>query len=101
MDDVLRARPQLHPDMGLERVAGRLMAAGASDVLHLFEDDAGERSEVAERIVELSDGQRTVSGIVDALCDEFEVAREVCEADTVAFVSALVDLEILTWAQRV
>ena len=28
--------------------------------------------------------------IVDALCDEFEVAREVCEPDTVAFVSALV-----------
>ena len=98
MDDVLMARPQLHPEMGLERVAGRLMAAGATDVLHLFEDESGERSEVAERIVELSDGRRTVSGIVDVLCEEFDVTREVCEPDAIAFIASLVNLEVLTWA---
>ena len=87
--------PRLHPDVGVQRVGGRLLAAGPGEHLHTFEDASGEVSEVAERIVELSDGKRSVAQIVDALCDEFEVERSVCEADTVSFVRELVDKQVL------
>lgn len=80
----------------MERVSGRLMAAGRTDLLHIFEDAAGERSEVGERVVELSDGQRSVADIIDVLCAEFEVERDVCAVDVVGFVEKLVGLEILT-----
>lgn len=89
-------RPRLNPEMGLERVAGRLMAAGNSNVLHLFEEASGERSEVGERIAELCDGSRTVTEVVSVLCQEFEVEREVCQADALAFVSLLVSRQVLT-----
>jgi pyrroloquinoline quinone biosynthesis protein D len=96
MDELIHQVPRLHPEVGIQRVGGRLMAAGPDDTLHTFEDDSGEVSEVAERIVELSsDGFLTVSQIVDVLCDEFEVTREVCTADTEAFVRLLVDRKVL------
>jgi hypothetical protein len=90
-DELLR----VNPEVGVQRVRGRLMAAGPEDVLHSFENAAGEVSEVAERIVELADGNRTVSQIVDALCEEFEVARDVCAADTERFVRELVERRVL------
>jgi len=89
-------RPRLNPEIALERVAGRLMAAGNSDVLHLFEEPTGERSEVGERIVELCNGTRSVSEVVSALCDEFEVDADTCRADTMAFVELLISRQILT-----
>lgn len=96
MRDFLDQVPRVHPETGVQRVGGRLMAASPDDQLHTFEDEAtGEVSEVAERIVDLADGNRTVSQIVDAICEEFEVTREVCEADTVAFVKLLVDRKVL------
>ncbi len=96
MRDFLNQVPRVHPETGVQRVGGRLMAASPDDHLHTFEDESsGEVSDVAERIVELSDGKRTVSQIVDELCNEFEVTREVCEADTVAFVKLLVDRKVL------
>jgi Coenzyme PQQ synthesis protein D (PqqD) len=97
MDTLLSAIPRLHPETGVERVGDRLLAAGPDDALHTFEDERGERSEVAERIVELSDGRRTVADIVDVLCREFDVAREVCAADTRAFLELLVSKKVLTW----
>lgn len=93
--DVLRAVPRLHPEAGLQRVRGSLLAAGPDDFLHTFEDGAGEVSEVAERILELVDGRRTVADIVAVLCDEFEVEPEACREDTVAFVRLLVEKKVL------
>ncbi|MDC0709911.1 PqqD family protein [Stigmatella sp. ncwal1] len=93
--EVLRAVPRLHPETGVQRVGGRLMAAGPDEHLHLFEDARGQVSEVAERIVELVDGRRTVADIVAVLCDEFEVEPEACEADTVAFLRLLVAKKVL------
>jgi pyrroloquinoline quinone biosynthesis protein D len=90
-DELLR----VNPEVGVQRVRGRLMAAGPEDVLHSFENAAGEVSEVAERIVELSDGSRTVSQVIDALCEEFEVARDVCAADTERFVRELLERRVL------
>jgi hypothetical protein len=93
LDELLR----VNPEVGVQRVRGRLMAAGPEDVLHSFENQKGEVSEAAERIVELADGSRTVAQIVDALCDEFEVPREVCLADTEQFIRVLLDKKVLVW----
>jgi hypothetical protein len=93
--DVLRAVPRLHPEAGLQRVSGKLMAAGPDDFLHRFEDAQGQVSEVAERILELVDGRRTVADIAAVLCDEFEVEPEACRQDTAAFVRLLVEKKVL------
>ncbi|HEX8697628.1 MAG TPA: PqqD family protein [Myxococcaceae bacterium] len=93
--DVLCAVPRIHPDTGVQRVGGRLMAAGPDEHLHTFEDARGQVSPVAERIVELVDGRRTVADIAAVLCDEFEVEPEACRADTVAFVKLLVEKKVL------
>lgn len=87
--------PFVHPDTALQRVAGRWMAATADDHLHTFEDADGSVSEVAERIIELVDGVRTVGKIVETLMEEFEVPRAVCEADTRSFVGLLVNKQVL------
>lgn len=90
MDRVVRR----HPDAGLQRFGGRLMAVTPDDKLHSFEDDAGA-SEVGARIVELSDGRRTVREIVRVLCEEFEVDEDACARDTAAFVIRLTDRKVL------
>ena len=97
MGDLMDAIPRLHPDTGIQRVGGRLMAAGPPDALHTFVDEAGNVSEVAERIVELSDGQHTVRQIVDVLCTEFDVPRPVCERDTLSFLAILRQRQVLVY----
>jgi pyrroloquinoline quinone biosynthesis protein D len=95
MEELLGAKPRLHPETGVQRVGGRLLAAGPPNSLHTFEDEAGVASLVAERIVELSDGSRTVSEIVDALVGEFDVAPEECLRDTQGFIQLLVERQVL------
>jgi hypothetical protein len=95
MEDVMSVVPSLHPDAGVQRVGDRMLAVGPDDTLHTFEDEGGEVSEVAERILELVDGRRTLGDIVAALCEEFEVEPEACREDTVAFVRLLVDKKVL------
>ncbi|QRN99432.1 PqqD family protein [Archangium violaceum] len=95
MEDVMSVVPNLHPDAGVQRVGDRMLAVGPDDTLHTFEDEGGEVSEVAERILELVDGRRTLGDIVAALCEEFEVEPEACREDTVAFVRLLVDKKVL------
>lgn len=93
--DVLRAVPRLHPEAGLQRVGGQLLAAGPDEFLHTFEDEQGRVSEVAERILELVDGRRTVAEIAAVLCEEFEVELQACREDTAAFVRLLVEKKVL------
>lgn len=95
MGELMSAVPRLHAEAGIQRVGGRLLAVGPDEHLHTFEDADGEVSEVAERIVELVDGRRTVAGIISVLCDEFEVEPEVCRKDTVAFLRLLVEKKVL------
>jgi len=38
-------------------------------------------NEVAARAWSLLDGSRTVSGVIDAICSEFDVARDVAQRD--------------------
>jgi hypothetical protein len=51
-------------------------------------------NEVGGRIWELVDGSRTVGEIVHLICQEFEVAEAIVQADTLAFVSELLDRNI-------
>lgn len=87
--------PRLHPGSGVVRVGGRLMATSEDAAVHAFEESDGAVSEVGERIVELVDGKRTVAQIVDVLCSEFEVGREACTVDTLAFLRLLADRKVL------
>lgn len=95
MGDAMEWVPRLHPDVGLQRVGDRLLAVSADDTLHTFEDEGGEVSEVAERILELVDGRRSVGDIVAVLCEEFEVEPAVCREDTLSFVRLLVQKKVL------
>jgi pyrroloquinoline quinone biosynthesis protein D len=94
-DDVMDAVPRLHAEAGVQRVGDRMLAVGPDDTLHTFEDEGGEASEVAERILELIDGCRTVGDIVAVLCEEFEVEPARCRGDTVSFVRLLVEKKVL------
>lgn len=91
----LRQVPQVHPETGLQPVAGKLMAVSPDSKLHAFEDAEGGASEVGERIVALVDGARSVSDIVEVLLEEFDVERATAQAQTVKFVEALVERKVL------
>jgi Coenzyme PQQ synthesis protein D (PqqD) len=88
--------PAPHPDAGFERVDGRLMVASLDDMLHRFVEDDESPSYTAERIVELSDGTRTVRQIAAQIAEEFEgAAPEAIAADVRSFVSQLVEGGVL------
>ncbi len=91
----MEAVPRLHPEAGVQRVGDRMLAVGPDDTLHTLEDERGEASEVAERILELVDGCRTVGDIVAVLCEEFEVEPAQCREDTASFVKLLVEKKVL------
>ncbi|MBK7862800.1 MAG: PqqD family protein [Archangiaceae bacterium] len=84
----------IHPETGAQRVGGRWAAASADGRWHTFEDGEGV-SEVGERIMDLVDGQRTVGGIIDVLVAEFDVERSICTEETLAFVTMLVEKQVL------
>lgn len=94
-DNFWSATASRHPDAGFQRVNDRLLAAGPDDFLHVFEDEEGHVSEVAERIVELADGTRTNAQIADALCREFDVAPERCRVDAASFIQLLIERHLL------
>jgi hypothetical protein len=89
--------PAPHPQAGIERVGGRLLAVSNDDHLHSFVEDGDAPSHTAERIVELSDGKRSVRQIAAALRDEFDHAPplDVVEADVASFVETLVAKHVL------
>ena len=95
MNEMLSKYPLKHPETGVERIDGKLMAASADDHLHVFVNDDDSRNEVAESIVELATGKRTVKQIAAALCEEYDVDRERAERDTEQFVSKLVEAKVL------
>lgn len=73
---------------------GRWGAASPDGVWHTFEDDNGV-SEVAERIMDLIDGQRSLADIVDQLCAEFDVSKSECAEETVKFAKLLIEKKVL------
>lgn len=97
MEEILDSKPSPHPEAAIENVGGRVMVATPDDQLHYFVEEGteDEPSEVGDRIVELSDGTRTVREIAAVICDEFEVDEETALQDTVEFVKQLVDSKVL------
>jgi pyrroloquinoline quinone biosynthesis protein D len=97
----LASVPRVHVEATLSKVGGQWMAAtadaGLHTTLHTFEGPEGV-SEVGERIVELIDGKRSVAGMVEVLLQEFEVSREVAEADTLEFITELFRKKVLELA---
>ncbi len=78
-------------------MGGRLLAAGPGEKLHIFEDNEGQPSPVAERILDLVDGKRSIRDIAYALHLEFEVDLEVCARDTAEFIQKLVGQRLLVF----
>lgn len=93
----LSAVPRVHGETALQKVGGRWVAATPDDHLHSFEGPDGVVSEVGERIVELIDGTRSINDIVGALLNDFEVSREVAEADTLEFIGLLAEKHVLSF----
>ncbi len=85
----LDSRPCPNPS-----IVGRLVEDGAILIL----PERGEvkvLNEVATHIWQLADGSRTIEEIIRQICRKYEVSPSVAMADTLAFVSVLVELGIL------
>ncbi len=100
MVDMLHKYPVRHPETGIERIDGKLMAASPDDHLHVFVNEDESPNEVAERIVELATGERTVLQIAEALSQEFDVDGTTAKRDTAQFVAQLVDAKVLVVRDR-
>ena len=72
------------------------MAASPDDHLHHFVEEDDAPSETAERIVELSDGRRSVEEIARVIAGEFEGApMATVQSDVAEFVRTLVERQVL------
>ncbi|PZR18496.1 MAG: PqqD family protein [Archangium gephyra] len=91
----LNVVPKVHDETALQRVGGRWVAATPDERLHSFEAGDGAVSEVAERIVELIDGRRSIADIVQVLVSEFDVDDAVAQRDTLDFIGLLADKQVL------
>ena len=53
-------------------------------------------NEVGATIWELIDGKRSIQAIVAEICQEFEIDENTAQEDTLAFIDALIEREIVT-----
>lgn len=68
------------------------------DVFYVMHPDTSELhnfNDVATRVWELVDGQRTVAEIAAVITDEYEVEPAVAEADILAFLDELLQKDII------
>lgn len=91
----MSAVPRVHAETALQRVGGRWVAATPDERLHSFDGEDGAVSDVAERIVELIDGRRSVADIVAVVVSEFDVSADVAQRDTLEFIGSLADKQVL------
>jgi len=71
-----------------------VFATTVDDELVLFDPEQGSyfgSGIVGERIWSFLSEERTVSDVCDALMDEFDVERSVCEAEVISFLNALAE----------
>ena len=97
---LLSARPRRHPDLAWRNWGGQvviLAPAGHQPAAPAEQEDGAQHdlNEVASRLWELSDGQRTVADLALALVSEFEVDPATAERDSADFVRELVLLQLL------
>jgi hypothetical protein len=91
----LSSIPTLHAEVTIQRVAGELVASTA-DGIHSFCHADGSESEVATKMVEWVNGERTILDIAELVTNEFEVTEEVAQNDALRFMAILVQKKILT-----
>jgi len=68
------------------------------DVFYVVHPDTSELhnfNEVATRVWELIDGQRTVADIAAAIADEYEVEPAVAQADILTFLGELLQKDLI------
>ena len=97
---LLAARPRRHPDLAWRNWGGQvviLAPAGHDPAGPPEQADGAEHdlNEVASRLWELSDGERTVSDLARAMADEFEVDPATAERDSAEFVRDLLRRKLL------
>lgn len=97
---LLAVRPRRHPDLAWRNWGGQvviLAPAGHDPAGPPGQADGAQHdlNEVASRLWELSDGQRTVSDLARVLVDEFEVDPATAERDSTEFVRELVGRKLL------
>jgi len=89
----LHLYPKPHP-----QTAGRVIDGEA--VLILSEvSEINVLNEVGARIFELSDGNHTISHIVQTINDEYDVSPEQAEQDVLEFIHRLVKQQVLVLAE--
>ena len=64
-------------------------------VVHPDTSELHNFNEVAARVWELIDGQRTVADIAAVISDEYEVQLAVAEADILAFLDELLQKDLI------
>lgn len=87
--------PRLSSQVELQRVGGEVFVTTEDAALHTFEHLDGQASEVAQHIVGLVDGRRSVADIVASVVEEFEVSPEVALKDARHFIELLVERRVL------
>lgn len=86
--------PALEPRAAMRKIEGEAAVITPQDsTLHTFNG-------VGTRILELADGTRSMRQIVEVIVAEYEVEPEIAESDARAFVSELVQKQVLVLKDR-
>ena len=88
-------RPAQRPLRASEVVTREL--DGEAVLLNLSTEEYYSLNDVGSRVWDLTDGERTVTAIVDAIVAEYEVERSEVEADVLALLGELADEGLVSW----
>ncbi len=91
----LSSVPRVHGEAALQKVGGRYVAATADEHLHSFEHSDGTVSGVAERILSLIDGHRSVRQLIAVLVEEYDAPHETVQQDALRFIQLLADRAVV------
>lgn len=82
--------PIIHPGVTLQSTERGLIVEGPDGLFFTFEDEDGGQSSVAQRILELTDGRRSIAEIAGALEGGPAEEREQVEVMAIRFVDRLI-----------
>lgn len=88
----LSQRPQRTPNIVARTLAGEAV------LLNLNTEEYFSLNEVGSRIWELTDGQRTVAGLVDVIVAEYDIGRADAEADVLDLLDELAGEGLVRWS---
>jgi hypothetical protein len=93
MDPLCQRRPVHHPQAISRLIKDETL------ILKLDTGRAGVLNGVGSRVWELMDGRRSLGEIVEAVGHAYDVDRQRVEEDTISFVRALLERDMLAWAE--